>query len=206
MKTGNVFLGALLLVALAACDRDGAATTDTDDTMPASPATVTAPAAMEPPVTDPATAGPDAQTGQAEALALLVAVNEHEIAAAEQARAKSVDGDVLEFANLMDTEHSANLEQTRALMGGAATGADSAEVAAQRAKGEAELARLGALDGDAYEDAYVDAMVAGHDEVLRMLDGKLIPAAQDNAVRQHFTTTRGHVAAHLEKARALQAD
>jgi putative membrane protein len=49
-------------------------------------------------------------------------------------------------------------------------------------------------------------MVAGHDEALKLLDTKLIPAATDDAVKRHLATTRKHVATHLEKAKALQGD
>ncbi|MDQ2702519.1 MAG: DUF4142 domain-containing protein [Pseudomonadota bacterium] len=206
MKTGTVYLGALLVVALAGCNRDGAPTNAAEDAMTPPPATATPPDGVPPVGTVPddgtGMAGMDA--GQQEALALLAAVDEHEIAAAEQARSKNVDGAELEFAELMDTEHSKNLEATRALM--VADAAESAAVAEQKSKGQAELERLGALDGDAYEDAYIDAMVAGHEDALNMLETRLIPAAQDEAVRQHLSMSRDHVAAHLEKARALQAD
>jgi putative membrane protein len=132
---------------------------------------------------------------------MLTAANEHEIAAADQAIAKKVTGDVLAFANMMKTEHGKNLAETGAL-GGATEGAKIAEL---RSKGEAELAALGARSGTQYEQAYIDAMVKGHTEVLAMLDGSLIPAATDAAVKAHFTATRAAVAKHLEEARKLQA-
>ena len=141
---------------------------------------------------------------EAGALSVLVAVNEHEIAAAEQARGKNVDGPTLEYANQMHTEHSKNLAETRALMGSSSDAAND-EVGAQKQKSEAELAALAPLSGDAYEKAYIDAMVTGHAEVLGMLDTKLIPAAQTAGVQQHLAATRERVAMHLEKARELQA-
>lgn len=203
--TGTFCLGALLAVALSGCNRDAG-----DDSLmsgDATPATTTPDAtrpaddAMVPPV------GADMQAanGQEEALALLAAVDQHEIDAARQARSKGVDGAELEYAELMEAAHSADLDATRALMVGADAG-DSGDVASQKAKGEAELERLAGLEGDAYEDAYIDAMVAGHQDALSLLDNRLIPAARDDAVRAHFNTARGHVAEHLEKARALQAD
>jgi putative membrane protein len=165
------------------------------------------------PAVDPTMAGtsPSGQTvagagapGQDEALALLAAINEHEMAAAEQARSKGVDGEELAFADLMYREHSKNLAETQALAPGAPD--SSVQVAQQRAKGKAELDRLAGLEGNAYEEAYIDAMVTGHDEALKLLDTRVLPAAQDDAVKRHLTTTREHVAAHLEKARALQGD
>lgn len=141
--------------------------------------------------------------GDGEALAMVAAVDEHEIAAAEQARAKGVDGDVLAYADLLYGDHSENLARTRAL---ASPGldSDSPDVMRQREKGEAELAKLAALEGDAYETAYVDAMVKGHTEALAMLDERLIPSARDEAIKAHLTATREHISMHLQKAKALQ--
>src|SRR5690606_29564460 len=118
-----------------------------------------------------------------------------------QAKSRNVDGAELEYANMMETAHSQNLEATRALM--AADAAEPAAVADLKAKGQAELDRLGALQGDEYEDAYIGAMVAGHQDALAMLDTRLIPAARDEAVRRHLQATRDQVAAHLEQAREL---
>ncbi|HEY4554951.1 MAG TPA: DUF4142 domain-containing protein [Lysobacter sp.] len=151
-----------------------------------------------------ATAGATAMT-EADAVGMLVAINEHEIAAAEQARSKNVKGRVLEYANMMHKEHTQNLQQTRALEGSAGvTAGTGGDVAAQRTKSEAKRTQLASLSGDAYERAYIDAMVQDHQEALTMLDQRLIPAAQNAALRQHLTMTRDAVARHLEQARALQ--
>lgn len=216
----------LLLLALAACGPgdDGG---DLGDTTTAPATDAAAPAATVPPPTapEPMAPGEMAAPTQAEALALLVAVNEHEIAAAEQAREKQADGEVLEYADMMHSDHTANLEATRELAGTATDAADDAadpatdtgmgeatdpatespKLADLRASGEATLERLSALDGDEYEQAYIDAMVQDHQKALDMLDNQLIPAAQDQAVREHLTTTREKIAAHLEQAQTLQS-
>lgn len=141
--------------------------------------------------------------GRGEALAMVAAVDAHEIAAAEQARSKGVEGDVLAYADLLHSDHSENLVKTRALAS-ADLDNSSPAVMQQREKGKAELAKLAALEGDAYESAYIDAMVKGHTEALAMLDDKLIPAAQDGAIKKHLTATREHISMHLQKAKALQ--
>lgn len=133
------------------------------------------------------------------ALGVLNAINDHEIAAGEQALAKQVEGEVADYARMMIDQHSENRRQTAAL--GADAAAEKAQ--AQQQKGQAELARLDAMTGDAYAQAYVAAMVKGHADALATLDGALIPAATTPAVRDHLTRTRGHVAAHLEQAKAL---
>jgi len=138
---------------------------------------------------------PDA-SGDATALGLLGAVNKHEIAAAQQARSKGVAGEVLAYAGLMEKDHGKNQAKTEAL----GQLAEDAEVAAQKEKGNAELAQLGTLEGDAYKAAYVDAMIKGHTEVLAQIDTRLLTLATRPEVDAHLTATREHVAHHLEQA------
>jgi putative membrane protein len=152
----------------------------------------------------PADAGATPAAGavtQQEALGLLATANEHEVALADQAIGKKVTGDVLAFANMMKTDHGRNLAETSALGGTK----ESAKIAELRSKGEADLAALAARSGTEYEQAYIDAMVKGHADVLALLDGTLIPAATDEAVKSHFASTRTAVARHLDEAKKLKA-
>jgi putative membrane protein len=145
------------------------------------------------------------------------------------AKSKNVTGPVLEYANMMQAEHGKNMTDTNALMqqvGGAnadanagaaagatagmaagtaaSAGADSARVNEQKAKAEAKRAQLQGLEGEAFARAYIDAMVTDHAEALTMLDSMLIPAASDEAVRNHLTMTRQHVQQHHDRARQIQ--
>lgn len=199
-------IAALMLVGTTACNRnddaaggtnntpsaDAGATDAMTDTQPAGPAV--------PPGTDAAAA-----PTQPEALALLNAVNDHEIKAAEMAKSKNVTGPVLEYANMMQAEHGKNMTETSALLqtaGGAP--ADSARLNEQKAKAEAKRAQLQGLEGEAFAKAYIDAMVTDHAEALTMLDSMLIPAATDEAVKTHLTMTRQHVQQHHDRAREIQ--
>lgn len=209
-QRGALALSLALPLLLGGCDRrdveDDAQPTPAEDTVsreagtpttqPSSPATAAAP---EMPVVD---AAPAAAGSQADALALLVALNEHEIAAADQAVGKNVTGKVREFADMMKVDHARNLADTTKL--GAAVSTAPA-VTAMKAKGEADLRALGGNSGAAYERAYMDAMVQGHADALALIDGTLLPAATDAKVRDHFTATRGAVAAHLERAKEIRA-
>lgn len=199
-------LAALLLAGTTACNRNNDADGGATNTPSAEVAANEAVTGMQP--TGPAVpAGTDAAMApsQAEALALLNAVNDHEIKSAEMAKSKNVTGPVLEYANMMQAEHGKNMTDTNALMqtaGGAP--ADSARLNEQKAKAEAKRAQLQGMDGEAFAKAYIDAMVTDHAEALTMLDGQLIPAATDAAVRTHLTTTRQHVQQHHDRARELQ--
>ncbi|MDH5835656.1 DUF4142 domain-containing protein [Luteimonas kalidii] len=210
----SLTLLAIATLGLSACDGAGNASHTADDATAssqpaASPATPTDPTSSTAPEAGvPMDAAADAQAamttegspGEDEALGVLNAINEHEIAAGEQALEKGVEGPVADYARMMIEEHTRNREQTSAL------GADSGSPQArqQMQKGERQLATLGALDGDAYRQAYVEAMVAGHTEALASLDQRLIPAATSEDARAHLQTTREHVARHLELARELQ--
>ena len=216
----------LLALALAACgDRNDV----TDDAAAYdSPAAPMAGADMTP-GQDPADMTADAGTlDQRRALEMVVAVDEHEIAAAEQAREKDVDQDVLDYANTLHTDHTRNLEQTRQLLDNASGGDDMAtdstdtagtiastdglatdpamDVDQMREKHEQERERLAEMEGDEYQRAWLEAMVQGHQEALGMLDNRLIPAATDSEVQQHLNTAREAIARHLETAQGLQGD
>lgn len=204
---------ALMALATTACNRNDDAAGGTNNTPAPGSDTAAAdasgtPAGGAPTTTPPADTAtpPTTMPSQPEALALLNVVNDHEVKTAEQAKSKHVTGDVLAFANMMQTEHGKNMVDTKALLdknGGAP--ADTAAITDMKSKGDAEMQQLAALDGDAYARAYMDAMVNGHQDALNKLDTLLIPAATDDAVKKHLQTTRDHVQQHLDKAKAIQA-
>jgi putative membrane protein len=202
----------VLTLVLTACDRRKAEEMTPVERTPSSEATtpssspnrdVTAPEPTSP--VDMTANSPTASTGtvsQADALAMMVAVDEHEIAAVDQAIGKKVSGKVRDFADMMKVDHSRNLVDTTKLGAAEST---ATPVTLLRQKGESELRMLDGKSGKDYESAYVDAMVKGHTEALSMIDNTLLPAATDTKVRDHFTATRTAVARHLEKAKELQA-
>jgi len=171
--------------------------------------------------------------GDRKALMSVMEVDRHEIAAAESALAKGVSGETRRYAETLRDDHTRNLEATSRLLGGAAAGATGSsmgstagsgatagttgtagtgtdalpadpQVAAMTRKHESERKRLDALEGDAFESAWIEAMAAGHAEALEMLDSQLLPGAGDGRVRSHLQSTREAIARHLETARSLQ--
>jgi len=205
----------VLVLGLVACDRrdveDDATATPAEPTASREAGTpptdadrdVSAPVATNAPEPPDAMETPPGATGttQSDALAMLMTLDEHEIAAAEQALGKNVTGAVRDFAQMMKTDHGKNLADTTKLGGAAST---APGVKALKDKGDADLRTLDAQSGKAYEKAYVDAMVKGHADALAMLDDTLLPAATDSNIRQHFTTTRAAVERHLARAKEIQ--
>ena len=220
MKTRRILIAstiAAVLLAGTACGNDGA-----DEVPAADAAGDTAASDMT------AIEGAEPTGSRGETLALVMAVNRHEVAMAEQARDKGVEGDVLAYADMLDADHSAGIEADIALAQTISLSPlDTEAVQALEEKGEAEMARLAELDGEAYADAYVDAMVMGHTEALAMLDERMgtmdgavvedvgmegmAPGTTsvegvtvDPAFQQHLMATREAIANHLEMGKSLQ--
>ena len=205
MKTRLLALSLLSVALATSCDRRDDPANAPDNAPAPEAAADTAPL----PAADSATAAPGDATADAAApanddalaLGLLAAVDDHEIQAAQQALSKKVSGPVMDYARMMEKQHTDNLVQTKAL--GAL--ADTQEVQAMKQKAAADLAELGKKSGKEYETAYVTAMVDGHTEALALIDGRLLSLASAGPVRDHLTKTRQHVAMHLEAAQKLQA-
>lgn len=206
MKTVPI-IGTLLALAIGSgCDRRelpenqptpepaGAASTN-----PAAPTTPTVDTSTPPATSE--TAATESTKDDSLALGLLAALNEHEIAAAQQAQSKNVSVPVLAYAKMMEQQHGDNLAKTKTLGSLAST----PEVQAMKDKGKADLDALGKKNGKEYETAYVDAMVSGHTEALALIDGRLLTLASTGPVKDHLVETRDHVVMHLEEARKLQA-
>lgn len=222
MKAASSLLAAALVLAVAGCTNDDADTGRQDTTMdtPAGDAArslETAPDAMGM-APDPAATGAamPAAEGDRKALMAVAEVDRHEIAAAELALAKDVEGDVQDYAQTLLDDHTRNLEATQRLMdgtgsaggGAAGTGAAApadAELAAMMEKHNAEHERLSDMEGEEFANAWIDAMVKGHEEALAKLDDELIPGAGDAEVRSQLQDTRTAIAGHLETARSLQS-
>lgn len=135
-----------------------------------------------------------------EALGVVSAINQHEIAAAKQAQGYQLPPKVNDYAAMMIKDHSDNDAEIQKL----GPPGDSRAATAQKAKGQAELAALGQHKGD-YAKAYIDAMVKGHTEALKTIDDKLLPESQSPEAKQHLQKTRTAVVHHLEEAKSIQS-
>ncbi|HYC77565.1 MAG TPA: DUF4142 domain-containing protein [Planctomycetota bacterium] len=150
---------------------------------------------------------PGAQfSAEGEALGLLIALNEGEIGAANLTLKKNTGQAAMDFARQMVRDHGLNLDQTMKLgLSAKVAPLETKAVEELRKKGAEALAAYAALDGDAFQRAYLDHMVKDHQEGLELIDSKLIPAATSEELKRHFTETRSHVAHHLELAKRLAA-
>lgn len=139
-----------------------------------------------------------------EALGMLMAINDHEIQAAELAKQKGVSAPVLAYARELDSEHSTNQSKTRYIADEAGINpyeSDDVEDVRQRAR--TERAMLAGLSGMAFEDAFVDAMVQLNRDAIVLVDDVLLPASKDAIVQRHLRTARERFAGNLDRALLL---
>ncbi|MEE7547240.1 DUF4142 domain-containing protein, partial [Xanthomonas sp. Kuri4-1] len=147
----------------------------------------------------PGTGATAAVKGDAQALGVLAALDENEIALAQQAIARKLGGTTEDFAREMVTQHQADLDKVRAL-----GVADSANAQALRAKGKAALDALAQEnDENSYRNAFMATMNSDHADALKIVDAELMPAATGEAARQHLTQARKLIAEHYERAQAV---
>ncbi|CAN7435084.1 DUF4142 domain-containing protein [Rhizobium sp. LjRoot254] len=104
-----------------------------------------------------------------------------DVTAAQQALAKSKNPAVIEFATTMERDHRAVNEQALALVKKLNVTPEDNDISKSlTADARKKHDALGALEGDAFDKAYVENEVAYHKAVNGALETTLIPSA-DNA-------------------------
>lgn len=127
-----------------------------------------------------------------------------DIDAAEQALAKSQNPEVIEFAEQMARDHKAVNDQALALVGKlGVTPQDNSTSQALSDAAKAKLAELDALNGAAFDAAYVENEVAYHETVNEALRTSLIPAAQNGELKQLLETGLALFSEHQAHAEHL---
>jgi putative membrane protein len=135
-----------------------------------------------------------------ESLALVQAINLHEIELARLALTRPAARTTQAMATVLVQEHTRN-EAAQARLG-IAPRQTQAVLALQRQQ-QAETDALTALAPDAFEPAYIDAMVKDHMAAKDLLD-KRAGVARLAPVRAYLLQTRTAVEDHLSQARKLQ--
>lgn len=186
----------LSLGAAAGCARDAANedAADLAETQPGLEAAPAAPDAAAPAPTDPQIAH------------IAVTANAIDVEIARLAQDRTTTPDVLAFARTMITDHTAVNERAAALAGRLGVTPEDNPVSQSLQAGAADAtAQLTALEGEAFDRAYLEREVAYHQAVLDALDQTLIPHATNAELRALLEEVRPAIAAHLDHARALQA-
>ena len=191
-------LWAALLALAPACKSDEKQPTST--TTPESSSTKPAPTPTPEPAKPAAATLTDAQIA-----AIVVAANQVDVDAGKLAVEKSGNAEVKKFAQQMVTDHTAVNQAAVELVTKLKVTPEESDASRGLASSGAETrTKLAALEGDAFDRAYVDNEVAYHEAVIGVLDSQLIPSATNEELKKTLVGVRPAFVAHLEHAQHLQ--
>lgn len=153
------------------------------------------------------TPGASAQSiNDAQIASIVVTANQVDVDAGKLAASTTKNPEVRKFAQLMVTDHTGVNEQAVALVTRLkVTPEDNDTSRSLKAGGEKNVASLKALNGAAFDKAYVDREVAFHQAVLDALDKTLIPNAKNAELKALLVKVRPAFVAHLEHAKHIAA-
>jgi putative membrane protein len=148
----------------------------------------------------PAPAMTDAQI-----LAMLAAANQGEIDAGKMASTKATNASVKSFARDMVTAHTKMLNDGNALAKKLNVTPDTAAADSINAMNQSTAATLtAAAKGAAFDSAYVNAQVAGHEYVLDMVK-RAEEQAQNADLKSALTAAEPQVQQHLDRIKDIQS-
>jgi len=141
----------------------------------------------------------------ADIISVIHAVNQGEVDAGKLASTKASNGDVKSFAREMVKDHQALDSKGSKLASGASGTAqnklsDSVTSANQAVSSQLQSAGSGA----AFDKAYIDAQVTGHQNALAFLQ-QAENSAQNADLKKMITGAIPDVQKHLDRAKALQS-
>ena len=136
--------------------------------------------------------------------AMLSAANQGEIAAGKMAETKATNASVKSFARDMVTAHTRMLNEGNALAKRLKITPDTAAADSITAMNQSTAATLeSAAKGAAFDSAYVNAQVAGHEYVLTMIKNAE-GAAQNADLKTMLTKAEPQVQTHLDRIKNIQ--
>jgi len=146
-----------------------------------------------------------ARMSDGQLLQVISMVDTGEIQQAQIALTKASSPQVRNFASDMVEQHTRAKQQTAALaaQNGLVLRSSPTSDKLQR-DGTSMLETLQRTDTRQFDTVYIQGQVTQHDEVLKMLDDKLIPGAANARVRQQLSDARTLVQQHLRHATELK--
>jgi len=139
-------------------------------------------------------------------LKVLSTANEGEVSVALVAKPNLKDSGALSFAQMMISEHSAADGQTLALVTAKQLAPERSEVSdALEADTATVISELSKTPSAGFDKAYMDSQVSMHQQVLSLIDTRLLPDADDADLKALLTTLRASVATHLSNAQTISA-
>ncbi|KTD45598.1 hypothetical protein Lrub_2395 [Legionella rubrilucens] len=142
-----------------------------------------------------------------EIVSFLIVLNNNELAAAKKAFEKNLNPRVQYYAKSMQKDHSKNLADTmRIVEENNLRPAETPLGASLKQEGKKELGSLSALSNDAFQKAYIDAMVKDHTKALLIIDNHYLKQVANPQLKNHLELTRKVVNHHLHMAKTIQQE
>jgi predicted outer membrane protein len=137
---------------------------------------------------------------------VMIEANSGEISAGGIADSRAVSAAVRAFAAMMVNDHTtANQNLATVLQQAGITASDSPDRRSVAEDATDTAMMLWATTTAAFDLAYVQSQVTMHTTVLHLLDGRLIPSTQSQALKTELQMERSAVMIHLTAAQQLQA-
>lgn len=138
---------------------------------------------------------------------IAVTANQLDIDGADQALEKSHNAAVRAFAETMARDHQGVIEQAAALAGRLGVAPKDNEHSRSLSRQAAQVRdRLAALDGAAFDRAYMEAEVVYHETVIGAVEETLIPNTSHPELESLLRSVIPALEAHLEHARRVSEE
>jgi putative membrane protein len=159
-----------------------------------------APAAPAPVATTPPETLTDDQIAK-----ITETVDAGEVEQGRIAQKKAKNARVKKFASHMVTQHTKSKKQNATLVKKAQiTPADSTTAQTLSEKSSQTLATLESTESPDFDKKYIDAQIEQHENVVLLLDSKLIPNASNADLKARLEETKKLVETHLTEAKEIQ--
>lgn len=135
---------------------------------------------------------------------VVILIHEGEIEQAELAKKKSQDPQVIQFADLMITEHRQGLEQHTALSRHLGLRAEESTLSKQLKRDMAASTSALKKADQNFDRAYIDGAVEAHAKVLNAIDSELLPSATNLELKSELERLKTVVEKHLAHGRSVQ--
>ena len=150
--------------------------------------------------------GAAASLNDAQILKVLSTANEGEVSVALVAKPSLQNSAAVSFAQMMISDHSTADGQTLALVTSKQLAPERSDVSdALEVDTATVISKLSKTPAAAFDKVYMDSQVTMHQEVLSLIDTRLLPDASDADLKALLTTLRTSVAAHLTNAQTISA-
>jgi putative membrane protein len=145
------------------------------------------------------------QGSDAKVLGVIVTIDQDEIQEAELAQQKKINPNVLDYAMMLNKEHSQHLGMTRDLAKrlGITIIDNTATIKQISTKCKQDISALTTIDGDAFAQLYIADMIKDHSTALNWLNSQ---ASQQDEIKNLLKDTASHVDMHLKKAQSIHED